>query len=153
MEEALWANRARRERSAAIPTLSRILASSVRDEDFVGPTLRHVLRQAPTLAAIDERHFRASERDDAVAFVCQVPALGSSEASLLFFGRSSVIGGLRVPRTPPAETLLELLYWDGDDVYVFDPAGHLRVHVESSDHTGEMLLLVETPKDLTRRCS
>jgi hypothetical protein len=105
-----------------------------------------VLPEVAAPTAVDERHFRASERDDAVAFVRQVPALGSSEASLLFFGRSAAIGGLRVPRTPPADTLLDLLDWDGDDVYVFDPAGHLRVHVERSEEGGEMLLLVETPK-------
>ena len=103
-----------------------------------------------------EIRFSVSDRDAVLSRLRQVAALGTADEALLFFAKSAKLGGLRVPRTPPAEMLLQLLDWDGDDVFVFDTAEHLHVHVdrgedwlkpeEFSVSPREMLIIVNTPE-------
>ncbi len=83
-----------------------------------------------------------------------VAGLGTLSQAVLWFNRSERLGGLRVPRIPTAEVVLDLLDWDGDDVWVFDAFDNLLVHVDRGEDwlepddfgSPQMLYIVNTPK-------
>jgi hypothetical protein len=155
MKTALWENTARRARTEAIPQLSAILPDSVSSEDFTTRDDVDAHMQLYRSMSFDELRYRATDRDAVLARLRDIPALGSTRETRLFFARSSVLGGLRVPRTPPPQTLLQLLDWDGDDVFVFDVAERLHIHLDlgegwlTPEQFGvaprEMLIIIRTP--------
>lgn len=154
LQQALWENAARAARRESVPSLSRILGHTVSLNDFTSRDefrahMRHI--QTPTLR---EERFPESNRDAVLTRLRGVIGLGTPSKALLWFAQSERLGGLRVPRTPAAEVVLDLLDWDLNDVYVFDASNNLLVHVDRSEDwlepedfgSRQMLYSVNTPQ-------
>ena len=151
-----WKNAARQARAAAVAPLAQILRSPVGPQDFTD--LAELESHMVLYRGIElcEERFSVAQRSAVLSRLREISVLGTSSDSLLFFGKSRHFGGLRLARTPPPDALLELLEWDGDDVFLFDTAAHLHVHLDLGEDwlrvddfgnaNREMLYIVTTPK-------
>jgi hypothetical protein len=155
LQDALWENTARLARTEAIPTLSRILRITISSDAFTGRAEFTKHMHACRGIELREQRFPVDKQREVLSVLGKIAGLDTPEEALLFFGRSSRIGGLRVSHTPSAETLLSLLDWDQDDVFVFDKSDKLVVHVDRGEDwlkpadmgiaSREMLYIVSAP--------
>ena len=156
LKNALWENKAHEGRANAIPNLSRILGVTISPSDFTGRAEFEQSMERCRNIKVREQRFPIAKRDQVLSLLENIPSLKSSRKTSLFFARSSDIGGLRLRSSLSAETLMSLLDWDGDDVFVFDTSDALVVHVDRgedwlrpetmSTSPREMLYIVSIPK-------
>lgn len=150
LDNALWANKARRLREEAIPALSRILGIAVSPDDFTTLGEYRSMPYSTRGADFTEDRFPKVRRAEAIDCLKSIEALGKSSQVLLSFCRSQDIGCLRVPRWPSAEIIFDLVDWDGDDVYGFHPPSkewlfHVELcddYLDSDSRTGRQMLYI-----------
>jgi hypothetical protein len=155
LKKALWENKAQAARTHSIPNLSRVLGINVSANDFTALAEFDEHMERCRNIKLHEQRFSLAQRKKVLSVLEKIRALNRPTEALLFFARSSVIGGLRVQSTPSAETVIRLLHWDKDDVFVFTPSGELIVHVDLSEDwlkpedmgisLRKMLYIVSTP--------
>lgn len=134
LQNALWANKARRLREEATPALSRMLGFTVSSDDFTSFSEYRSLPYSTWGAAFTEERLPRAHRRGAIDSLSSIAALGEPSQVLLSFCRSQEIGCLRVPLWPSAEVIVDLVDWDQDDVYGFDLSSkELLFHVELCD--------------------
>lgn len=153
LQKAVWENAARAARRELSPLLSTILGHTVSSSDFISRDEFDAHMHHTQTPALIEVRFAASHRDAVLTRLRGVAGLGTPSKALLWFARSERLGGLRVPRTPTADVVLDLLDWDLDDVFVFDGTDNLIVHVDRGEDwlepkdssSREMLYIVNIP--------
>lgn len=154
LHRAVWENAARAARRESVPSLSRILGHNVSPSDFTSVDEFRARLQPVQMPALHEERFPESDRGSVLTRLSGVAGLGTPSQAILWFARSQRLGGLRVPSTPTAEVVLDLLDWDRDDVWVFDASDGFLVHVDRGEDwlepgdfgSRQMLYIVNTPK-------